>query len=101
MSDAIKKSDLESDRKEAIHVNDAQGTSFNVNAASSVPIYTEISYTDFEKTFNRGVQNFETSTSDYCEIDEVTTGGIQSDSQYEHFDHGENFEPLTIYEELQ
>ena len=90
VSDAIKKSDLEIDKKEAIYVNDVVGINLNENAGSSVPIY-----------INSGAKNIETPTSDYCELEGVAAARIQSDSQYEQLDHGRNYEPLIVYEQLQ
>ena len=91
-SDAIKKSDIETDRKEAIYMNVIGypvGTSVNENIRSLVPIY-----------INSGVKNFKTQTIDYCEIEGVTSGGIQCDSQYEKLDHRRNYEPLIVYQQL-
>ena len=89
-ANAIKKSDLETDRNEAIYMNDSMGTSVNENTRSSVPIYT-----------NRGVRSLETRTSDYWELEGVISGGIQSDNQYEKLDHRRNYEPLIVYQQLQ
>jgi len=72
-------------------VNDVVGINLNENAGSSVPIY-----------INGSATNFKTTTpSDYCELEGVARGRIQCDCQYEHLDHGRNYETLIVYEQLQ
>lgn len=82
LSDAVEISDLETGWKEAVYMNDAQGTSLNENAGSSVPIYSNDNSTEVEKSLNSGAKNFETPTSDYCQLEGVATERIQRDSEY-------------------
>src|SRR6218665_1336256 len=96
-SDAIKKSDLETETKEAIYTNDAVRTSLNENAGSSAPIYSNDNYAQDKQSLNIAAKSVGTPANDYCEVDRVIRGRIQCDSEYEQLEHGKNQEPQPIY----
>jgi len=98
---AVKASDIDTDRKEDSGMHLAQKASLNENAGSATPIRSNDNTTEVEASSNIGAKNFETTSSDYCELEVVATGRMQSDSQYEQLDHRSNYEPLIIYEQLQ
>lgn len=83
------------------HASIAQEASLNENAGSAIPIRSNDNTTEVEASSNIGAKNFETTSCDYCELEVVATGRMQSDSQYEQLDHRSNYEPLIIYEQLQ
>jgi len=91
----VKSSDAET------YQNEAQGPSLSENAGSTFPICSNGNFTEVVASFNNGANKLETTTSDYCELEEVARGGIKRDSQYDQLDHGRNYEPFTVYEQLQ
>lgn len=99
-SDAIKSSHLETGRKEVICMNEAQGTSLDKSASSSVPvlIYSNVSSTEAEISLNSGAKKLETPANIYCELEGVDTRRIQCDSEYEQLNHWRN--PMIVYEQL-